>query len=124
MNVAVLQMNKNDKERFITETFVLQRIHGKGNISMSINTNIKDILLLVGYYGQISSIGITIGENDNKIEYDFLPISIRNENIVYYFKKRIKKDYHLKDNIQKIIIINKNLVNINYIHFQKYYHCR
>ena len=89
MNVAVLQMNKNDKERFIRETFVLRRIHGKGNISMSINTNIKDILLLVGYYGQISSIGITIGENDNKIEYDFLPISIRNENIVYYFKKRI-----------------------------------
>ena len=46
MNVAVLQMNKNDKERFIRETFVLRRIHGKGNISMSINTNIKDFYYL------------------------------------------------------------------------------
>ena len=38
MNVAILQMDKNEEDRFITETFVLQRIHGKGNFPQLYNT--------------------------------------------------------------------------------------
>lgn len=38
MNVAILQINKNEEDRFTTETFVLQRIHGKGNFPQLYNT--------------------------------------------------------------------------------------
>lgn len=38
MNVAVLQMDINDEDSFTTETFVLERIHGKGNFPQIYNS--------------------------------------------------------------------------------------
>lgn len=38
INVAILQMNADDEEKFDLEIFVLQRIHGKGNFPLLYNT--------------------------------------------------------------------------------------
>ena len=81
------------------------------------NNNIIEILLLEEYYGQISSIDISIGKKENKIKYVFAPISIRNDNTIYYLKKIVKNDDKFKDIIPKIIINDKNLVNINYLNY-------
>ena len=46
---------------------------------------IKDISLFKKFYGQISSIDIIIHNDKNiNIKYQFLPLSIRNQNIIYY----------------------------------------
>ena len=77
------------------------------------------------FYGQISSIELSIGNSKNKIDYEFLPLSIRNENEIYYFKKIINNNSDDGENklnninniIPKIIVNNKDLVNINYINY-------
>ena len=84
---------------------------------MKVNKEIKEIILFEEFYGQISSIDILIGNDKSNIEYQFLPLSIRNKNIIYYIKKKIFKNNKLIDIIPKLIIENKNLVNINYINY-------
>ena len=81
---------------------------------------INQITLLEDFFGQICSINILIEKYNQNIEYQFLPISIRN-NVIYY----IKKNAYVSDKISKIItniipkiIINdKNKVRINYINY-------
>ena len=96
------------------------------NITKNLDTkDIKSISLLQEFYGQISSIEISVGNSKNKIEYEFLPLSLRNENEIYYSKKIIKNSSDdgenklnvINDVIPKIIVSNKNLVNINYINY-------
>jgi hypothetical protein len=96
----------------------------KFNITKNVVLNeIKCISLFQEFYGQISSIELTIGNSKNKIEYEFLPLSIRNENEIYYFKKIIinnsddgeNKLNNVNNIIPKIIVNNKNLVNINFL---------
>ena len=84
-------------------------------------TEIKEISLFEEFYGQFSSIEITIIKDKNEIEYQFLPYSIRNNNEIYYFKKNIissSKKKITNTNINpKIKINNKKLVGINYINY-------
>jgi len=77
---------------------------------------IKEIFILENFYGQISSIIVSIKSNENEIEYEFVPISIRNNNCIYYYKKFVKKIERL--NFTPFIQINNiNLVKINYINY-------
>ena len=84
---------------------------------------IKTISLLEDFYGQISSIELSIIEEKEVVQYQFLPFSIRNDNTIYYIKKKIisnneTKNINNNNNIiPKIIISNKNLVNVNYINY-------
>ena len=94
----------------------------KNKFSVSHKTSqIKVISLLEEFYGQIFSIEISIGTNKNKIEYQFLPYILRNDNNIYYIKKNIitiEKANTLNNNVSpKIIINDKNQVNINYINY-------
>ena len=89
-------------------------------IENKININqINNILLLEEFYGQISSLELSITKNNDKIEYQFLPISIRDENCVFHIKKIIEKDYknELNNIIPKLILNDKNFANINYINY-------
>ena len=55
---------------------------------------IKDIYIFENFFGQFSSIKVLISNNENnenKITYDFLPISIRNEDNIYYLLKILLK---------------------------------
>ena len=86
---------------------------------------IKNITLLEDFYGQISSLTLSIGKNNNKIEYSFEPISLRNENIIFPKKRKnneekSKEKVKLKDIKPIIKINNKNLVGINYINYQHF----
>ena len=91
------------------------------NIMMKIQKDFNEILLLEDFFGQISSINISTIIKNNIIEYQFLPISIRNGNTIYYMKKIIKQEEVSKDIIPKIIpkiiINNQNLVNVNYLNY-------
>ena len=80
---------------------------------------ISEINILENFNGQISSIIVSIINDGNIIEYNFLPISIRNENKIYYFKKVNKSEdiSEIKDIFPRIIIDNKNLVKINYLNY-------
>ena len=80
---------------------------------------ISEISILEKFTGQISSINVSIGKDGNIIEYNYLPISIRNENKMYYYKKTNKADdpKEIQDIIPRIIIENKNLVKINYLNY-------
>jgi len=76
---------------------------------------VKEIFILENFYGQLSSINVSIESNENEIEYEFVPISIRNNNCIYYYKKFVKKRERYNT---PIIHINKiNLVKINYINY-------
>ena len=84
--------------------------------------NIKTISLLEDFYGQISSIKISLLKEKEIIDYNFQPFSIRDDNTIYYIKKNIlsnnaTKSYIDNDIIPKIIINDKNLVNVNYINY-------
>ena len=83
----------------------------KGNFK-----EVKEIYILDNFYGQLSSIIVSIKTNENKIEYEFVPISIRNDNCIYYYKKYVYKNERLY-NTPIIQINNINLVKINYINF-------
>ena len=80
---------------------------------------ISEINFLEKFKGQISSIIVSIGKDGNVIEYSFLPISIRNENKIYYFKKTHKSEdtKEIENIIPRIIIENKNLVKINFLNY-------
>ena len=133
-NLNLIKINENERKYKEIKSFdnidKIKRIKIKINkdkkknnkkenlfLSMKVKNNIKEILLLEEYYGQISSIDISIVKKDNKIKYQFFPISIRNENTVYYKQKIIKKNDKFKEIIPKIIINDINLVNINYIKY-------
>ena len=83
----------------------------KGNFK-----EVKEIYILDNFYGQISSILVSIKTNENKIEYEFVPISIRNDNCIYYYKKYVKKTERIY-NTPFIQINDISLVKINYINF-------
>ena len=78
---------------------------------------IKSIILLESFYGQISSIKLSIGKINNNKEYDFTPFLLRNENTI--FPRNINKisEDKLKRLLPIIKIDNTNLVNINYINY-------
>ena len=85
---------------------------------------VKKISLLEEFYGQITSIELSIGKNENELSYQYLfnPISIRDENYIYFYKKILyTNNKEIKIDNPKIIINNKNLVNINYINFTDYH---
>ena len=111
----IKNININSKKNMIIEF-----LNKKCNIEKKIETNtIKKISLLEEFYGQISSIQISIGNDKNKIEYVFVPLSIRNDNSIFYLQKSLigEKSYTLNNIIPKIIINNKNFVNINNINY-------
>ena len=112
----------------INEKIIFIEFEAKKELNITKNVvlnDIKNISLLQEFYGQISSIELSIGNTKNKIEYEFLPLSIRNEYEIYYFKKIINDNSDDGENnlntisnvTPKIIINNKNLVNINYINY-------
>ena len=81
-------------------------------------SKLQNIFLLEELYGQISSIDISLDKDNNLIEYEFLPISIRDNNIYYINKKFINDNIINQNNIiPQIIITNQNLININYINY-------
>ncbi len=89
------------------------------NIIMKVQKDFKEILLFEDFFGQISSINISIMfKNNGILEYEFLPTSIRNENTIYYMKKIIKQEEEIPIDITPTIILNDlNLVNINYLNY-------
>ena len=80
---------------------------------------ISEIYILENFFGQISSIDISIQKEGKIIEYNFLPISIRNENKIYYYRKTFKGENikELSNIVPRIIVCNTNLVKINYLNF-------
>ena len=83
---------------------------------------LEEINILENFYGQLSLIEVSLEKSNNKIEYSFYPISIRNENNIYYYKKIIHNEENTNDlkNIIPIIKINnKNLVKINYLNYNE-----
>jgi len=80
------------------------------------NKEIKEIFILENFYGQLSSIIVSVITNVNEIEYEFAPISIRNDNYIYYYKKYVKKIERIY-NTPIIQINNISLAKINYINF-------
>ena len=82
---------------------------------------INKISLMEKFFGQITSIELSIGKNENGSEiinyqYFFNPVSIRDEKFIYYNKKILSKNNN-EDFNPKIEIDNKNLVNVNYINY-------
>ena len=89
-------------------------------ITQNVNLDeVSEINFLENFNGQISSIIVSIIKDGNIIEYHFLPISIRNENKIYYFKKANKGEdtKKIQEIIPRIIIDNKNLVKINFLNY-------
>ena len=76
---------------------------------------VKEIQLLEGLFGQISSIKVSLNEEE-KITYSFYPISIRNNKYIYHNKKSL--NFRLSKMIPKISISDPNLVKINYINMK------
>ena len=104
-NIIYIEINTEKRDFKIMENIKLEEI--------------TEISIFEKFVGQISSIDVTIIKNSNKIEYNFHPKSIRNENNIYYYKKSNKGD-NLKDIqnlIPKIIVSNPNLVKINYLNY-------
>ena len=90
-------------------------------LSQKIKLNeISQIILLENFFGQISSINISIAKDNQKTKFQFLPISDRN-NVIYYIKKfaYIVNKTNKIDNIiiPRIIISDKNKIRINYINY-------
>ena len=79
-------------------------------------SEIKEINILEEFYGQISSIEVGIEKNNSKIEYIFQPISIRNENYMYFYEKKIMNKGNELNNIIPKIKVN-NLVKVNYLNY-------
>ena len=119
--------NDNDKLKSINFTIESKVIYtnfkkDKKEIKLVENvelTEISEIYILENFYGQISSIEIFIEKDVNRIEYYFLPISIRNENNIYYYKKIYKRENmnEIQKFIPRIIVCNPNLVKINYLNY-------
>ena len=85
---------------------------------------VKNISLMEEFYGQISSIELSIGKSENDLcyQYQFNPVSIRDENYIYFYKKIIyTNNNEIKISIPKILIDNKNFVNINYINYNDHH---
>ena len=96
--------------------------NNKDNVSISESAELEDleyILLFEDFYCQISSIDIVIDKDINKLKYKFLPVSIRDNNKIYYFNKNITNDDNNKNKniIPDIIIGNQHLANVNYINY-------
>ena len=82
---------------------------------------IQDIYILEYFFGQISSIIVSLSLDQNKTEFHFLPISIKNDNTIYYLKKNLdESDNEILNNIIPRIIINdKKLVKINFLNYNE-----
>ena len=122
-----LKKNMDDKKLRIIKISIdsdsINIIFEFDNKNFSIKENskcliIRNIILLENFYGQVSSIKLTIREKRNKKEYLFLPISIRNENTIFYKNLNHINDTNIiEDIIPTINIENKHLVNVNYINY-------
>ena len=105
------------------ETIDVHFVFEDKDVTISLKSQINKISkisLLEEFYGQITSIELSIGksENDLSYQYQFNPVSIRDENYIYYNKKIINANNNeIKINNPKILIDNKNFVNINYINY-------
>ena len=90
-------------------------------IVKSINIEkIEMISLLEKFYGQIFTIDLTIQKDkSNYIEYKFRPISIRDDNCIYYRRKNEigNKVKDLMNCIPMIKLKDKKFVRINYINY-------
>ena len=103
-NTIDIQLNTNKKEMKISLKVELDEI--------------QDIYFFENFFGQFSSIEVLIRNNENKIIYNFLPISIRNEDNIYYFIKNMGENIkEISNIIPKIIICDKNLIKINYLNY-------
>ena len=104
---------------YINSDSIYLESKGVRNFKYQLKKDIKEvneIFILENFYGQLSSITVSIITNENEIKYEFDPISIRNDNCIYYYKKIVKKSEN--SFIIPIIQINNiNLVKINYINF-------
>ena len=79
---------------------------------------INQFSLMEEFYGQITSIELSIGksEDDFSHQYNFTPVSIRDEKYIYFNKKILNiNNNEIKIDNPKIVIDNKNFVNINII---------
>jgi hypothetical protein len=114
----------NNKSKIESEIESELKFKNENESTLKIKTStnidyIQKISLFQGFYGQFSKIEISFGKEENKIEYKFLPISVRYDNIIFYTNKNLTN----KDKNQNITIIptikidNINLVNINYINY-------
>ena len=118
---------RNNKEIKMIKIIINDNIKvefNENNINMVLKkkiTEINEIALLEEFYGQFSSIEITLIKDKIEIEYQFLPFSIRNNNEIYYIKKNIisssKKKINNFNIIPKIKINDNKLVYINYINY-------
>ena len=99
------EFKTNKREMKIMESFVLNEI--------------SEIYILENFFGQISSIDISLQKEGKIIEYNYFPISIRNENNIYYYRKAFKGENikELSSIVPRIIVCNTNLVKINYLNF-------
>ena len=113
-------INLFTKSQFVINILIIFE-EKKVTISNNLNINeIKTFTLFEEFCGQISYIEIAIGKDKNKVEYQFLPTAIRNENYIYFLNKRItdhNKTPNLSGIIPKISINNKKLVKINYLNY-------
>ena len=94
------------KEVFLSHKFNIKRIN--------------KISLMEEFYGQVTSIELIIGKSDKDFsyQYQFTPVSIRDENYIYFDKKILNRSNNeIKALNPKIEIDNKNFVNINYINY-------
>ena len=100
-----IEFNTNKREMKIVENVKLDEI--------------QDIYIFESFFGQISSIDISLSFDKKKVNYYFRPISIRNDNFIYYYKKKIPKTDNktLNNTIPRIIINDKRLVKINYLNY-------
>ena len=86
-------------------------------ISEKVKLNIiKSIILLENFYGQVSSIELSLESDRGNTEFIFLPNSIRKENKIFYTNIN-NNNSKLKDIIPKIKINNQNLIKNNYINY-------
>ena len=116
-NQKLKSINFNINSKEIDINFKTEKRQMKITLSVELD-EIQEIYIFQEFYGQISSIEVIISNDNNKKYYDFLPISIRNGDSIYYYKKS-KDENNLEINkyIPKIIICDKNLVKVNYLNY-------
>ena len=116
-NQTLKSINFNVSSKAIDIQFKTEKREMKITLNVELD-EIQEIYFFQDFYGQISSIDVTINNGNNKEKYKFLPISIRNGDSIYYYKKSKDENNLEKNNLMpKIIICDKNLVNINYLNY-------
>ena len=92
VNIKFEELNEIDFSIYLDSIYLESK--GLRDFKYQLKCNIKEvkeIFILENFYGQLSSIIVSIITNENEIEYEFVPISIRNDNCIYYYKNLLKR---------------------------------